>query len=173
MRQVEYNYKIKLCFRANKFIREFSFRVKKFRYKRPPEKVVKFKELGKSIMIVKIERTIFGILSIITFIAIFLFSNQNGEESSSTSGKFVRAIINITPITRNIDKIRKEEIIENSQFIVRKLAHFTIYFILGVNVAGFINTFNKLNSKQIILIALSLCVLYAILDEIHQYASRR
>ena len=118
-----------------------------------------------------IERIVFGTLAVITFTAIFLFSNENGEQSSSTSEKLVRNIINIIPITSKLDDLKKEDIIQNSQFIVRKMAHFTIYFIAGLNVAGFLNTYNKVTLKNKIIISLLMCICYATSDEIHQIFS--
>lgn len=84
-------------------------------------------------MNIKIQRVIFDILTIITFIAIFIFSNQNGEKSGSTSRSFTRKIIEILRIDKNLNEIEKEELIANSQYIIRKLAHFTIYTIAGIN----------------------------------------
>ena len=46
-------------------------------------------------MNLKIQRIIFAILTIATFVTIFIFSNQNGEESGSTSRKFTKKMIEI------------------------------------------------------------------------------
>ena len=108
-------------------------------------------------MNLNIKRTIFAILTIATCIIIFIFSNQNGEKSGLTSREFVRKIVEITGITNNLNETEKEELIENCQFVVRKLAHFSIYTILGI--------------KKQIGITLLFGWLYATSDEFHQMFS--
>lgn len=121
-------------------------------------------------MNLKIQRIIFGILTAITFITIFIFSNQNGEKSGSVSRDFTKKVIEILHIDKNLNEIEKENLIENSQFIVRKLAHFTIYTIAGINLYGFINTY-KIKNKSKIIGALLVGIIYATSDEIHQMFS--
>lgn len=121
-------------------------------------------------MNLKIQRIIFGILTAITFITIFIFSNQNGEKSGSVSRDFTKKVIETLHIDKNLNEIEKENLIENSQFIVRKLAHFTIYTIAGINLYGFINTYNIKNKYKMIG-ALLVGIIYAISDEIHQMFS--
>lgn len=94
-------------------------------------------------MNLNIKRTIFAILTIATCITIFVFSSQDGEKSGLTSRGFVRKIIEITGVTNNLSETEKEELMENCQFVVRKLAHFSIYTILGINTLGFMNTYKK------------------------------
>ena len=121
-------------------------------------------------MNLKIQRIIFGILTAITFITIFIFSNQNGEKSGSVSRDFTKKVIEILHIDKNLNEIEKENLIENSQFIVRKLAHFTIYTIAGINLYGFINTY-KIKNKSKIIGVLLVGIIYATSDEIHQMFS--
>lgn len=115
----------------------------------------------------QITRIIFLILSIITAVIIFMFSSENGEKSGNTSRNVIKNIIEIIPSTKNLSNEEKENIIENSQLLVRKLAHFSIYAILSFNIAGYIGTYNIENKKQIIL-ALIICIIYSISDEINQ-----
>ena len=116
-------------------------------------------------------RLIFFILTIATFITIFIFSNQNGEESGATSRGFTKAIIEAFPITKYLDEERKMELIENVQTLVRKLAHFSIYTVLGINLMGFVNTYDGLRRKDKVLITILVGVIYAISDELHQMFS--
>lgn len=118
-------------------------------------------------MRIKTQRIIFAILTIMTFTIIFIFSSQNGEKSGSTSRGFTRKIIEILQIDKNMEEEKKELLIENCQYIVRKLAHFTIYAIAGINMAGFINTYN-LNKKNEIIAIVAAGFVYAVLDEFHQ-----
>ena len=122
-------------------------------------------------MDLKIKRIIFGILTIATCIIIFIFSSQDGEKSGLTSRGFVRKIIEITGITNNLNEEEKENLIENCQFVVRKLAHFSIYTILGINTLGFVSTYKKLKLKKQIVITFLFVVMYASSDEFHQMFS--
>lgn len=121
-------------------------------------------------MNIKIQRIIFAILTLATFVTIFIFSNQNGNLSGSTSKGFTKKIIEILRIDRNLSESEKEELIENSQFVIRKLAHFTIYTLAGINIFGFFNTFD-IKKKNKILCALFTGAVYAMSDEIHQMFS--
>ena len=92
-------------------------------------------------------------------IGIFLFSNQPSTESSSISGgiveKFIKPILELVHIQYS----------EMVHTIVRKIAHFTFYGLLGIS------TLNLLRSYRIqksILISLLICFLYASTDEFHQ-----
>ena len=116
-------------------------------------------------MNLKVQRIIFAILTIASFVAIFIFSSQNGEESGSLSREVSKKIIDILQIDKNLSEVEKENLIENSQIIIRKLAHFTIYTIVGINIFGFINTFSVKNK---LMIAFVIGCLYAVSDEIHQ-----
>ena len=121
-------------------------------------------------MNIKIQRIIFAILTLATFVTIFIFSNQNGNLSGSTSRGFTKKIIEILRIDKNLSETEKENLIENSQFVVRKLAHFTIYTVAGINIFGFFNTFD-IKKKNKILCALFTGAVYAMSDEIHQMFS--
>lgn len=114
-----------------------------------------------------IYRIIFLILSITVATTIFIFSNQNGTKSKSTSRKVMRQIIEIWPSTKNLSEKQKQQLVEKSQPAIRKAAHFTIYTLLGINILIFLKTFNINNKKQIIY-TLILCMIYATSDEIHQ-----
>ncbi len=85
---------------------------------------------------------------------IFIMSSYDSNESSQQSGLIVGIITNIFNIS-NTDIL---------SHIIRKLAHFTEYFILGILV---INMLKYLSNKYLI-ISIIICILYAISDEIHQ-----
>ena len=117
------------------------------------------------------KRTLFRIVILMllagTFVTIFGFSNQNGESSSSVSRKVARKIINVFPYTKDLSETTKTKIVERSQPIIRKLAHFSIYTAVGILIMTFISTYNvKLLKKFIISILVGLS--YAISDEFHQ-----
>ena len=109
------------------------------------------------------------ILAIIWMGVIFMFSAQVSDESKSSSNKVTSAVVNtvISIKKENISEEKRQKIIEDKTFIVRKTAHFTEYFILGLILILYLQTKEKLATKYIIL-AIIFCVLYATGDEIHQ-----
>lgn len=115
----------------------------------------------------KIARVIFLLLTILTLIVIFVFSNQGGSQSETTSTGVTRTIIDIHPKTKNMEEKNKQELVEELQPIIRKIAHFTIYMTLGIMFMGFISTY-KLEEKKKITITILFGLIYAISDEIHQ-----
>ena len=102
-------------------------------------------------------------LLIIWMIIIFLFSNQPAKESSKLSNSFLEKTITI--FYRDINTEKKEQLIKKYGLITRKLAHFTIYLVLGVLM---LSTLSEYNIKTKILVSITLCFLYALSDEIHQ-----
>lgn len=95
------------------------------------------------------------ILVIIWALIIFIMSSFNAEESANQSNFIVNIIASIFNIN-NISLL---------SLIIRKLAHFTEYLILGVLV---INMFTKNNVRKAYLLSILLCIIYATSDEIHQ-----
>lgn len=95
------------------------------------------------------------ILMLLWMFLIFLMSSFDATESINQSNFIVNIITNIFKI----------ENIELLSFIIRKLAHFTEYLILGLLVA---NMFTKNNINNLYLISIILCIIYATSDEIHQ-----
>ena len=79
------------------------------------------------------KRTLFRITMLIllglTFFAIFNFSSQDGQTSSGLSRKVARKIVDIFPYTKNLSEKTKNKIVEKSQPIIRKGAHFSIYML--------------------------------------------
>ena len=103
-------------------------------------------------------------LIILWMIVIFMFSNQKAVESSKLSdGLILRTVRIIEKI--NHKQYSDEEILKRFIYPVRKLAHVTIYFILGFLVYLYIKDL-KIDNK--IIISILICALYATSDEIHQ-----
>ncbi len=112
-------------------------------------------------------RRIFLILIIIWLCVIFIFSSQSGEESGNTSSRLILGIVNIyEKITNTI--VDKDLAIEKLSYPIRKLAHFTEYFILGLFVYEYVNTFK---TKYKLLKTICFCFTCACLDEVHQIFS--
>ena len=93
-----------------------------------------------------------------------MFSNENSVTSQSKSDKVTSTIIET--VNKDVNKDKEKEIIENTRFVVRKIAHFTLYFVLGGLIYLTLKSYNV--NKRIILISILCALLYAISDEIHQ-----
>ncbi len=103
---------------------------------------------------------------ILWMLLIFLFSNQPASDSSKLSdGLILKTVRIIEKITNK--NYNDKEILNKFVKPIRKLAHFTIYLVLGIFVILLLKEYNLTLSKQII-ISILICILYAISDEIHQ-----
>lgn len=116
----------------------------------------------------KCKKIIYLALVIMWMITVFSFSNQNGEESQKTSNFVTEIIVKILTHNQNISEAQKLNIIENTSYIVRKLAHFSIYLLGSVLIYNYINTFDIKTNKKFI-ISIMIGVSYAVFDEFHQY----
>lgn len=90
-------------------------------------------------------------------ILIFLFSSESGIDSTETSQFFVEKVEPF--FTHLIPGISFELI----TMIIRKMAHFFLYFVLGILVGSV--TFAN---KKWCILSLLICLIYACTDEIHQ-----
>ena len=89
---------------------------------------------------------------------IFFFSSQSGEESSHLSGGILEFLESLTHIPLSSEIV---------SFMIRKLAHFTEYTILGILTMNLWKQYGSINKKQFVFIIL-FCVFYALTDEFHQ-----
>lgn len=112
-------------------------------------------------------RIILVILLCLTFYEIFQFSNENSVKSSSRSRQVIKNIVDIFPYTKNLSEETKIKIVNNLQPIIRKLAHFSIYTLVGVLIMAFVSTYKLLLWKKFS-ISIIVGLIYAISDEYHQ-----
>lgn len=101
----------------------------------------------------KINNKLSILLVLLWMIFIFVMSSFDATSSSNQSNFIVDIITSII-------NIKDTGLLS---LIIRKLAHFTEYFILGILVINFITRYDKK-----IIIAILLCIIYASSDEIHQ-----
>lgn len=89
---------------------------------------------------------------VIWLLVIFLFSNQDGSTSTSLTNGILEKYLFF---------------VDSDIFfmIIRKMAHITEYFILGILVLNFINEF-KIDKK--IVVSILICFILASFDEFHQ-----
>ena len=110
-----------------------------------------------------------SILVIIWMFVIFNFSSQNGRKSTNTSDVVTSMVVNVTTSVTN-KNVSREEVkkrVEDSTFLVRKMAHFTEYLILGILVLQLLSDYTKIN-KRMLIVSLIICYLYSVSDEVHQ-----
>ena len=124
-----------------------------------------------------IAKIVFGIMVLITCLFIFIFSSDNGDKSTDKSMGTMKTIVSVF----EKDSSKLEETTKKYEPLLRKLAHFSIYTMLGIWSMSFISTFNIKNNsnknekeKEIdefykrLFIVILFGMLYACSDEFHQ-----
>ena len=98
-----------------------------------------------------------------------MFSNQSATQSSELSDSLIdNTIVKVYEIFNGkVNKEQRAKIIDNYSYFIRKLAHFTLYFILGILCFTFFKDF----TKHYVIYSIMVCFLYAVSDEIHQMFS--
>lgn len=115
----------------------------------------------------RISNRIFLILTILMMVVIFLFSSQNGEESGALSDKVVAFILSFFKRGfSSFDESVKRDLIDEYSFLVRKLAHFSEYALLGFFFSSYLKTGER---RRVFVPSLVFGVLYSITDEVHQF----
>ena len=70
-------------------------------------------------------------------------------------------------ISQILPGIKETSIIETINFIIRKLAHLTEYFILTLLINSLLKEYT-LKEKKRLLLCIAICFIYSMTDEIHQ-----
>lgn len=112
----------------------------------------------------KIKKIAALLMTAAIMVLIFFFSSQNADSSSKTSGVFAEFIANVFC---NIDDLfagEQEWVIDTLQSVIRNIAHFVIYAILGISLANCMRLY-----KRTYVLAPFICLAYAVSDEFHQY----
>lgn len=113
-------------------------------------------------------RAILIILLIATFVRIFCFSSQDGEESSAVSRKVTTAVTQNVKKIQDMDSKERELTLNKIEHVIRKIAHFSIYTLVGILMMALMSTYDISKNKQI-LVSILVGIIYATSDEIHQY----
>ena len=116
-------------------------------------------------MKINIIRGILILLLAGTFCLIFGFSNQDAKKSSGISKRVSETIVSIT--RKNESTEEKNKIVKLIEPRIRKLAHFSIYTLVGFLLMCLCFTY-KISVNKKIIISLILGFIYACSDEIHQ-----
>ena len=105
-------------------------------------------------------------LVFIWLVVIFYLSAQPAADSSNLSKKVTKVIIEIIPLDNEVSTT--ENLIAKLEPSIRKLGHFSEYFVLGLLVANAFRVSGVFGLKGFIF-SLLFCILYAVSDEFHQY----
>lgn len=114
-----------------------------------------------------IMKTILILMIFVTFALIFSFSNQNSQKSMSISRRVTEKLTQNIEWIQKLEKVEKENTLLKIETMIRKIAHFSIYFLFGMIMMSLMSIYHmKLRYK--ILCSFSIGFFYAIFDEIHQ-----
>lgn len=110
------------------------------------------------------------LLVVAVMVMIYSFSAQTGEESGAMSGKLTTWVLNLlVPDFANFSPEKQEAIRSTVGLIVRKLAHFSEYALLGFSLMLHIAQIQKKTAVCLpVLWAWGIGTLYAASDEFHQ-----
>ncbi len=106
------------------------------------------------------------ILTVAVMALIFFFSSQTAEESSAASRGFTRQIVELICGIFNYNN--PDAVVRIIHGVIRKMAHFSLFFILGITSADSSHRLFGFTGMKLFLYTLAFCVLYAISDELHQ-----
>ncbi len=105
-------------------------------------------------------------LAVSIMIFIFFCSSETADRSQRTSESFTEAVLSLFPSFKALPRAEKDGIIEGVRFIVRKLAHFSVY--CGLGAMMYLSLVAARIKKLTPLWAFICSALYAVSDEIHQ-----
>lgn len=114
-------------------------------------------------------RRFFWFLSFGWMGVIYLFSAQDAEASAQSSGSFMAFLLRLFRVESSEKILTDTTTYSTVDFILRKGAHFTVFTILGLLLCTTISLYPNAIRMQKIVLPLSLGILYACIDELHQY----
>ena len=92
---------------------------------------------------------------------------SNSKTSGGISQKVTDILVKYIPAIQNAEEPQKQEMIDRTESVVRKIAHFSIYTLVGILLMGLMSTY-KLKELDRIATSLIIGMIYASTDEIHQ-----
>ena len=118
-------------------------------------------------MKINILRGFLIVLLVLQMWIIFGFSGQDGETSGTISRRITETITKNIKSIQNLEKAEKEKVLKQIEHFIRKLAHFSLYTVVGFLLMSLLSTY-KLKQKNKIYMSSGIGLMYAISDEIHQ-----
>lgn len=108
------------------------------------------------------------LLAFMIMVMIYMLSAQPAASSRALSNQFIGGYKQGVEIIPFIPDSKKAILLVGAGHYVRKLAHFTIYALLGSVISVALEN-TKLKRNQGMCLAILFCVVYAVSDEWHQY----
>ena len=108
------------------------------------------------------------ILILTTFITIFRFSSQDGQTSSSLSKEVTEKVTKRINKIQNLEETERKNVLSRIEKIIRKIAHFSLYTIVGILLMSLACTYEFTEFKRGG-ISFLIGLMYACLDELHQF----
>ncbi|MBR4959906.1 MAG: VanZ family protein [Clostridia bacterium] len=116
----------------------------------------------------RLRRCLFWLASLVWMAMIFRFSDQTATESSAVSDATLHFLLRIFRID-NMEEITADTILHQFfTFLLRKSAHLLIFGVLGMLFGGAVCQYPATRLQKIAL-PMALGILYACIDELHQY----
>lgn len=119
-------------------------------------------------MKINIIRIVLFILILTTFITIFRFSSQDGQTSSSLSKEVTEKVTKRINKIQNLEETERKNVLGRIEKIIRKIAHFSLYAIVGILLMSLACTYEFTEFKRGG-ISFLIGLMYACLDELHQF----
>lgn len=119
-------------------------------------------------MKINIIRIVLSILILTTFITIFRFSSQDGQTSSSLSKEVTENVTKRINKIQNLEETQRKNVLSRIEKIIRKIAHFSLYTIVGILLMSLACTYEFTEFKRGG-ISFLIGLMYACLDELHQF----
>ena len=119
-------------------------------------------------MKINIIRIVLFILILTTFITIFRFSSQDGQTSSSLSNEVTEKVTKRINKIQNLEETERKNVLSRIEKIIRKIAHFSLYTIVGILLMSLACTYEFTEFKRGG-ISFLIGLMYACLDELHQF----
>ncbi len=107
----------------------------------------------------KISVVLCAVLTLVSAAAIVWFSGQDGSQSEALSKGLAAWVLSLLPVDATADDLKLLNV------ILRKLAHFGLYFLLGAGLAGIIGRRGGARAAMAVVI---LGGLFALSDELRQ-----
>lgn len=108
-------------------------------------------------------------LVLLVMAAIYSLSAQTSAESKALSGKTIRVVANLlVPGFDDLSEGQQAQLVREWQNFVRKIAHLTVYMILGA-VCMLALLQHEMGVRRQVVGALGISAAYATSDEVHQF----
>lgn len=112
-------------------------------------------------LMVNMKRVIISIILVLLWMGfIYYMSSMNSDDSNNVSIGVIDSIVDTST--------KDDNDVDIMNTIIRKMAHASIYLVLGILVLNVFISINKNITYKHVIFTIIICLIYAISDEIHQ-----